>query len=204
VDSPLTATRLQRAERRATIVAAARKVFIEEGFAGARTRTIAAEAGVNAALLYEHFDSMQALFDAAILEPVIEGVQRMGAAIEAALDGVDTTDRTAALQAIERELLTSVKTMMPLLATAHFWSRSVGGAFYLERVYPEISNALDRICDKLGWEPHSTTTLLTLMTWMSLGPVIDSEFGQAPLQSDRIARQLAALLTQGIASPPVG
>lgn len=47
---------------------AARKVFTEKGYAAARTRDIAAEAGINLALLNYYFRSKEKLFDEIMLE----------------------------------------------------------------------------------------------------------------------------------------
>ena len=50
------------------IKSAARKVFLEKGYAGARTRDIAEEAGINLALLNYYFRSKEKLFDLVMLE----------------------------------------------------------------------------------------------------------------------------------------
>lgn len=60
----------KRAERsaatRQAILAAAEKVFAESGLAGARTDAIAANAGVNKALLYYYFKSKDNLYQAVL------------------------------------------------------------------------------------------------------------------------------------------
>ncbi len=53
-------------DSRALILAAAERVFARSGFAGARTDDIAAQAGVNKALLYYYFKSKEALYDAVL------------------------------------------------------------------------------------------------------------------------------------------
>lgn len=55
--------RLARGEREGVIVAAAARVFADQGFGGT-TREIAARLGVTQALLYRYFPSKQALVDA--------------------------------------------------------------------------------------------------------------------------------------------
>jgi AcrR family transcriptional regulator len=55
-------------ESRAKILAAAERAFAGEGLAGARTDAIAAEAGVNKALLYYYFKSKESLYEAVIEE----------------------------------------------------------------------------------------------------------------------------------------
>ena len=53
-------------ETRAAILAAAERVFAQSGLAGARTDAIAAEAGVNKALLYYYFKSKARLYQAVL------------------------------------------------------------------------------------------------------------------------------------------
>ena len=57
------------------ILPAARKEFLEKGFAGATMRDIAARAGITAAGLYRHFADKEAMF-AALVEPTLEETNR--------------------------------------------------------------------------------------------------------------------------------
>jgi TetR/AcrR family transcriptional regulator len=69
VTAPARQTQEARSEKsRAKILIAAERVFAREGLAGARTDAIAAEAGVNKALLYYYFKSKEALYDAVVEE----------------------------------------------------------------------------------------------------------------------------------------
>lgn len=56
--------------RRAQIIESARHLFAQKGYAATRTREIAAEAGVNEAMLYRHFPSKEELFEASVLESI--------------------------------------------------------------------------------------------------------------------------------------
>jgi AcrR family transcriptional regulator len=56
--------RLRHADRRESILAAATGAFASDGFGGARTQQIARAAGVSEALLFRHFPTKQALYDA--------------------------------------------------------------------------------------------------------------------------------------------
>lgn len=56
--------------RRAQIIESARHVFAQKGFAATRTREIAAEAGINEAMLYRHFPSKEELFEVSVLESI--------------------------------------------------------------------------------------------------------------------------------------
>ena len=70
-------------ETRAKILGAAERAFAGEGLAGARTDAIAAEAGVNKALLYYYFKSKEALYEAVIEEQLREFNHRAMAILEA-------------------------------------------------------------------------------------------------------------------------
>jgi len=62
----MTRKRIPGTERRAQIVAAARRVFSAHGYDGAKTLQIAREANVSEALVYRHFPSKLALYRAVL------------------------------------------------------------------------------------------------------------------------------------------
>jgi AcrR family transcriptional regulator len=70
--------RLDAAERRAAIVRAALPLFARKGFATITTREIAAAAGVSEALIFKHFPSKAALYDA-IVRSGCEGSEELEA-----------------------------------------------------------------------------------------------------------------------------
>lgn len=78
-----TSTRIKRRKEVNTsteekIKEAARKVFIKKGYAAARTRDIAEEAGINLALLNYYFRSKEKLFEIVMLEKLLhfaEGIK---------------------------------------------------------------------------------------------------------------------------------
>jgi AcrR family transcriptional regulator len=57
-------------DTRGQIITAARQAFAEKGFGGASMRAIAAEAGVDPALIHHYFDSKQQLFLATVALPL--------------------------------------------------------------------------------------------------------------------------------------
>jgi AcrR family transcriptional regulator len=65
-DAAPTSRRLPAAERREGIVDAATRCFAERGFGGTTTARVAAEAGVNEALVFRHFGSKQRLYLACV------------------------------------------------------------------------------------------------------------------------------------------
>lgn len=73
----------RRDESRARILAAAERAFARDGLAGARTDAIAAQAGVNKALLYYYFKSKESLYEAIIEEHLRDFNERAFAILSA-------------------------------------------------------------------------------------------------------------------------
>ncbi len=67
--TPKAGRRPGNADTRGQILAAARHAFADKGFAGASVRGIAADAGVDAALIHHYFDNKQQLFLATVSLP---------------------------------------------------------------------------------------------------------------------------------------
>lgn len=62
------AKRLKAAERRASILAVAKILFADKGYHGVSVDGIAARLGVSPAVLYQHFPSKEALYEAVLSE----------------------------------------------------------------------------------------------------------------------------------------
>jgi AcrR family transcriptional regulator len=80
--------RLHPEDRRLLLMQASARTFARLGYAGARMEDIAAEAGVAKGLLYQHFPSKEALFEALMTDRGAEFTQRLRASW-AATDGSD-------------------------------------------------------------------------------------------------------------------
>jgi AcrR family transcriptional regulator len=110
-------------DTRAAILAAARAHFASAGFAGTTMRAVAAEAGVDAALVHHYFGSKDDLFVAALqlpidirsqVAPVIaEGPDGAGERLVRTLLSVwDDPDNQPALQALARSLISGERTLL--------------------------------------------------------------------------------------------
>lgn len=62
------AKRLKAAERKATILAVAKVLFADKGYHGVSVDEIAGRLGISPAILYRHFESKQALYEAVLSE----------------------------------------------------------------------------------------------------------------------------------------
>jgi AcrR family transcriptional regulator len=98
-----TKLRLNATDRRSQILAAAMELFAERGFHDARTRELADRAGVSEALLYRHFPTKEALFQAILDLVALEEHVR---AMEEETEGIPPR---AALAALAERVLTQVR-----------------------------------------------------------------------------------------------
>ncbi|KJE22373.1 transcriptional regulator, TetR family [Frankia torreyi] len=92
-----------RIDKRAAILDAALRVFVQEGYGLARVETIAERAGVAKPTVYNHFRDKENLFRTVILD----GAQRTGDRIVAALDLLpdDGADLAGALTRVARNVI---------------------------------------------------------------------------------------------------
>lgn len=132
-------------DRRRHIVDAARRVFVRAGFAGARTRDLAAEAGVTEALIYQHFASKDELLEAAVGEPLAEAVGQLivtsGTPPEQFdVEGEEMYERT---RLFVKDLLTAMDDIAPLLGVMLCGDADVASAYYRER----LAGPLDAVRD---------------------------------------------------------
>ena len=127
--------RLAAAERRAQIAEAAGGVFLQAGRDGVTIQQVAAAAGVNVALLYRHFASLPALYEAAVVEPLgtlLE--QRMEAGLAAAAGRPD--DPRDRLAQVHEVLLATLVEAAPMLRVAMLGGHEGSRVFYAERIEP--------------------------------------------------------------------
>jgi AcrR family transcriptional regulator len=125
-------------ERRRKILESAREVFARCGLQGSRTRDLAKAAGINQATLFEHFQSKEELFAAAVLQPLVvllEGVRERYAAYEAA-DSPESLLNL--LQSGMQMHLSSMVEIYPLLIRALFADQESGRKIYNAQIQPLI------------------------------------------------------------------
>lgn len=85
-DAVRTSGRMGRPARRAQLLVAARSVFVAQGYHSTSMDDVADSAGVSKPVLYQHFPSKLALYQALLEESAAEMVRRIEQAIESSPD----------------------------------------------------------------------------------------------------------------------
>jgi TetR/AcrR family transcriptional regulator len=195
--------RLTKAQRRQEILRAARRVFLEAGFQGARVKEIAREARINEALIYQHFDSKEELFEAAVLSPLQEVVAGLYDYAHALPPRTDERQR-ANTYAFVHNLLETLGESLPLLGLVVFSDRQSGPAFYQARIATLIDSITDVVKSNLAsWEhrdfdPGITTPAIFGMCW---GVVMDSVLRSRALDVDAATAEICELIFHGLSQP---
>ncbi|MFC9555182.1 TetR/AcrR family transcriptional regulator [Rhodococcus sp. NPDC056960] len=201
-----TQSRLTADERRLQIIESARQVFQRTGLAGARTRDIAAAAGVNESLLYRHFRSKEELFEAAVAAPLEEAVGKL---VELSGTPPVEFDSTGDLM-YERtyrfvlDLMSAMDEIGPLLGIMLFGQADHAAEYFQERIEPSLQQ-IRKVVDAnmVAWSHREfdsdLTVRLTLgMTWFL--SISDKLSGQRRDPS-ATASSITKMLLEGLASP---
>lgn len=198
--------RLSAGARRAQLIDAARGVFLAEGMAGARTRRIAEVAGVNEALLYQHFSSKEEIFDEAVVKPLHDIVAKVidvgGALPPYDPGGLAQHDLTEQYLA---ELLRTFLEVAPLLGVVLFSDRVTGERFYADAVHPLAAAISGVVRDAFPTWSHrefdpELVTLSVIGACISLS--LEHHFTGREIDVEGTARQLTDLLFFGLAAGP--
>ena len=151
--STATTTRRTQAERRATtraaLLAAARDLFTERGFAATGRDDIAERAGVTRGALYHHFDSKEAVFRAVVLEIEDELVARVAKVVAAAPPGPDQV-RAACLAYVDACTDPAMRRLSVLEAPVVLGPeecRELTNRYWLELARTGLAGALHRPAD---------------------------------------------------------
>lgn len=153
--------------RRREILEAAKTVFSERGLDGARTREIAAAAGVTPTVMYRYFATKEELFAAAVIEPLEELLEKLYTEhLDDLASAPDDESRRTVLLHQSRTWLETMNEIAPLLGAALFANARQGAAFYAERVFPAIQRVSERLPSTIrGWggqDVDSSTLAFTI------------------------------------------
>ena len=198
--------RLTAADRREQLLAAAREVFLASGSHGARTRHIAEAAGVNEALLYQHFSSKEELFHEAVVQPlrdVISAVSAVGGTLPA-FDPDARIQRDLTQQYLA-ELLRVLLDVTPLVGLVLFAGHESGTRFYGELVEPLLDAITEVVRGSFPTWSHRDfdARLVTTMVLGACGALaIERHFTGATVDADATAADITDLLFEGLLERP--
>lgn len=194
---------LPAAERRKSILAAAQQVFSEVNLKGARTRDIARAAEVNQATIFEHFASKEALFQEAVVQPLIDAMRGMHARKEIYETAQSPDDMARlALESATRHVA-DMNAIFPLFTAALFSDPDLGRELYREHIAPVIRQR-GQILDGLTRDGLDLDFVGLAIFGMLFGIALDRHFGgenavagQADLPE--LAKQFTRMSTGGFA-----
>jgi AcrR family transcriptional regulator len=189
---------LPAAERRKSIIAAAQTVFARSNLQGARTRDIAKAAEVNQATIFEHFASKEALFQAAVVQPLIDAMQGMHERMEV-YQTAGTPDEIAALAlpSAQRHLRDMVN-IFPLFTAAMFSDPDLGRQLYHDHIAP-ILRQRGQVLDGITRDGLDRDFVGLANFGMLFAVAMDRHFGGGDADLDALAEQFTRMATGGFA-----
>jgi AcrR family transcriptional regulator len=190
--------------RRGSILEAARSAFVTSGFAGTRTRDIAARAGVNEALLFRHFANKEAIFEEAVVVPLLAIMGTSVGPEMTAATGDEPPDelarKYAATQSTMRRMLEVMQRAVPLLGVVLFAENDRAKALYREQITPILDAGAVRLRRNYGtWahRPFDPDLMARASTGMCLFIALDAHFSGVELDLDATADELARIIMYG-------
>jgi AcrR family transcriptional regulator len=196
--APAKKKRLSGSERRQKIIEAAREVFMEQGYSGARTKEIADRAGVTEAFLYRHFESKDDMYAAAVLDPIREGIQSLTADVQKVYE--EQTDPIKFVQALNERCLTFYMEYAPLQTVALYSELANGREFYTKSLRPALDRIGKLIADRVGWGARGLDPVIVrravLGSQWAIG--MDYMLRDSDVNVDTVGRRLTQMFTGGI------
>ncbi|OMC07282.1 hypothetical protein A5734_03580 [Mycolicibacterium fortuitum] len=182
-------------------------MFEQTGFDGARTRDLAAAAGVNEALLYRHFGSKEELFEAAVATPLEEAVSKvveLSGVPPAEFDATGTVMYDRTYQFIY-DLLGVMDEIGPLMGVMLFGQADRATEYFRDRIDPSL-NEIERVVEAnlSAWEHQEFDVGLLVrlavgMTWFVA--TADRLSGKERDRADTAAA-ITTMLLQGVGNKP--
>jgi AcrR family transcriptional regulator len=192
--------RLTPQARRALIIESARQVFSQSGAGRAKIQTIAEHAGITAPLLYQHFESREALFKVAILEPLAQTVDRLARQLRE-LTAEQQGDRRERHIRLHRIFLDNTLELVPLLAAARFSDPVKGPELYGSMIYSQIRESLVGLMSEFSHMPVGSFELdlaMRAMVGLHFGVALETVLSGKALNHARAAEDLGRMFGLGL------
>jgi AcrR family transcriptional regulator len=187
---------LKAEERRRLIIEAAQQVFARTNLQGARTRDIARAADVNEATLFQHFPSKEALFQAAVIEPLLETMQGMDERARIYEAAQSNAEMEALARASVAEHLQSVIRIFPLLLSALASDAELGRRIWQEQLAPLLHRRGEAMANiiKPDLDPDMVATAI-FGAFFAIA--MEQAFGAGEKDMARTAEQVGKMLISG-------
>lgn len=191
-------TRMSAEERRTDIVRAAREVFLERGFAGARTREIAERAGITEQFLFRVFNGKEDIYTAAVedrVEVLLAQLEAQYSEIAGrGASGVET------LRAINTAGIAIMAELAPLTVIALFSEMERGRSFYRRALIPTWRKAQSHLSAIEGWDTAGVDpgVMAQAVFGIHFGTAAHHYLVDRPIDVDAVARRLTQIIASGI------
>jgi len=197
-----TRKRLPAAERRVKIIEAARDAFLHDSMNGARTKDIADRAGVTEAFLYRYFDSKDAMYEAAVLDPLRDAIAALADDLTAVNDEID--DPIEFVRQVHRRCLEYFVNYGRLQSIALFAEIGSGREFYAKSVRPHLDRLGELLAKHTGWDVRGIDPVVVRRCALGAQFVVglDHDFRQDAIDLDFLTNELTMLFTGGIKEKP--
>jgi AcrR family transcriptional regulator len=187
------------AQRHSQLIATASAIFATTGFAATKMRDVADAADVDVAILYRHFASKEALFEACVVDQL--------RAVTAELIEEGRLLRDAPQEPrfghLERGLIILVKAMEslgPQIGAALYSDNGFGPAFYRTHIVPLLDALTEAVTVDLEWSSMTSDWHLSVVGvfHLTLGIVTDARVRGVPLDAEEAGRSIAALISAAV------
>lgn len=202
-DGPPATTRRATTPVREALVAAARATFEEQGYAGAKTREIAARAGTSEVMLFRHFKSKANLFKEAVFQPFDAYLRTFLAQHYDEAHFPDAPERSSYAEGVIR-LLGENRKLLAVLINAHNYDAGdiaqVGDVNSLDTYFSRAAAVMRRDIVATGWDPGIDPALAVRIVFgMVASTVLFREWLFPPdVHPDAITAASSLFIEQGL------
>jgi AcrR family transcriptional regulator len=186
--------------RRTRIIESARHVFSQSGAGRTKIQTIAEHAGITAPFLYQHFESREALFKVAILQPLEETVDRLACQVRA-LSEDRQAGRAERHVRLHRVFLDNTVELVPLLAAAQFSDPVKGPELFDGVIYPQIRESLVALMSDFSHLPIGSFELdlaMRALVGVHFGIALETVLSGRSMNRARAAEDLQRMFGLGL------
>ena len=196
--APAPRRRLTAEARKSSILAAARRAFIETGdMTGTTIKVIAEHSGISEGVIYRHFDSKDQLFFEAVVEPLKQAVDDLVAATAVVDKDEPLTPQRQldTMNGLYRQLIATLVEVLPLLGLVLFGDPQVARRFYRENfavAMDRLAEAWREVEDRYGFPFESPDISARAVMGIALIMALESHHGK---KFDR--NRAVALISEG-------